>query len=81
MSTTTATATQTVLNFIDGEWRASRTGKTFANLNPAGGALADDIVYSGPDAPSVFAHPVCLNTYRNGTKIGSEAPASYPFAP
>jgi alpha-ketoglutaric semialdehyde dehydrogenase len=35
MSTTTATATQTVLNFIDGEWRASRTGKTFANLNPA----------------------------------------------
>ena len=32
-------------------------------------------------APSVFAHPVCLNTYRNGTKIGSEAPASYPFVP
>jgi uncharacterized protein GlcG (DUF336 family) len=55
--------------------------RDLANLNPTGGALADDIVYSGPDAPSVFAHPVCLNTYRNGTKIGSEAPASYPFAP
>jgi uncharacterized protein GlcG (DUF336 family) len=47
--------------------------------NPAGGPLADDIVYSPPDAPSVFAHPVCLNTYRNGTKIGDEAPATYPF--
>jgi uncharacterized protein GlcG (DUF336 family) len=47
--------------------------------NPTGGPLADDIVYSPPDAPSVFAHPVCLNTYRNGTKIGDEAPATYPF--
>jgi len=53
--------------------------RDLGNLNPPGGALADDIVYSGPDAPSVFAHPVCLNTYRNGTKIGSEAPATYPF--
>lgn len=55
--------------------------RDLANLNPAGGALADDIVYSGPDAPSVFAHPVCLNTYRNGTKIGDEVTASYPFVP
>ena len=53
--------------------------RDLAGLNPPGGALVDDIVYSGPDAPSVFAHPVCLNTYRNGTKIGSEAPATYPF--
>jgi uncharacterized protein GlcG (DUF336 family) len=53
--------------------------RDLANLNPPGGALADDIVYSGPDGASVFAHPVCLNTYRNGTKIGSEAPATYPF--
>lgn len=51
------------------------------NLNPAGGATADDIVYSPPDPPSVFAHPVCLNTYRNGTFIGNEAPATYPFVP
>ena len=49
------------------------------NANPTGGALVDDIVYSPPDGPSVFAHPVCLNTYRNGTKIGDEAPATYPF--
>jgi uncharacterized protein GlcG (DUF336 family) len=55
--------------------------RDLAGLNPPGGALADDIVYSGPDAPSVFAHPVCINTARNGTKIGSEAPASYPFVP
>lgn len=55
--------------------------RDLAGLNPPGGALADDIVYSGPDAPSVFAHPVCLNTYRNGMKIGSEEPATYPFVP
>jgi uncharacterized protein GlcG (DUF336 family) len=55
--------------------------RDLANLNPPGGALVDDIVYSGPDAPSVFAHPVCPNTHRNGIKIGNEAPASYPFAP
>ena len=55
--------------------------RDLAGLNPPGGALVDDIVYSGPDAPSVFAHPVCLNTYRNGTKIGNEAPATYPFVP
>ncbi|HSB26241.1 MAG TPA: heme-binding protein, partial [Pyrinomonadaceae bacterium] len=55
--------------------------RTLAGLNPAGGPLVDDIVYSPPDAPSVFAHPVCLNTYRNGVSIGNEAPATYPFVP
>src|SRR5262245_29880474 len=55
--------------------------RDLGNLNPSGGALADDIVYSGPDPASVFAHPVCLNTYRNGTKIGDEATATYPFVP
>ena len=55
--------------------------RDLAGLNPPGGALVDDIVYSGPDAPSVFAHPVCLNTSRNGIKIGNEAPATYPFVP
>ena len=53
--------------------------RDLAGANPAGGPLADDIVYSPPDAASVFAHPVCLNAYRNGTKIGDEAPATYPF--
>ena len=52
-----------------------------ASLNPPGGPLTDDIVYSAPDPPSVFAHPVCLNTFRNGTRIGDEAPAEYPFVP
>src|SRR5437016_7192272 len=51
--------------------------RDLAGLNPAGGMLADDIIY----ASSVFAHPVCLNTYQNGVKIGNEAPASYPFVP
>ena len=55
--------------------------RNLAGLNPAGGMLADDIVYSPPDAPSVFAHPVCLETWRNGLRIGSESPASYPFVP
>lgn len=55
--------------------------RDLAGMNPSGGALGDDIVYSGPDAPSVFAHPVCLNTFRNGTKIGSEATATYSYVP
>jgi uncharacterized protein GlcG (DUF336 family) len=59
---------------------AKRVRNTLS-LNPAGGATADDIVYSPPDPPSVFAHPVCLTTFRNGTPIGSEAPATYPMVP
>jgi uncharacterized protein GlcG (DUF336 family) len=45
-------------------------------LNPPGGKLADDIQYSKADKPSVFTHPLCLNTFRNGMKIGDEAPSS-----
>jgi uncharacterized protein GlcG (DUF336 family) len=55
--------------------------RNLAGLNPPaslGGMLGDDIVYSPPDAPSVFAHPVCLNTKRNGVAIGDEMPAIYP---
>jgi uncharacterized protein GlcG (DUF336 family) len=55
--------------------------RNLAGLNPPGGPLVDDIVYSPPDAASVFAHPVCLNTWRNGIQIGSEAPATYPMVP
>jgi hypothetical protein len=50
-------------------------------MNPPGGKAVDDIVYSPPDPPSVFAHPVCLNTYRNAVLIGNEAPATYPLVP
>lgn len=45
-----------------------------AGMNPAGGATADDIVY-GPDGPSVFTHPRCIETYRNGIQVGQEQPA------
>jgi uncharacterized protein GlcG (DUF336 family) len=55
----------------------SKRVRDLAGLNPAGGMTADDIVYD----TSVFAHPVCLNTYKNGTKVGNEAPATYPFVP
>jgi uncharacterized protein GlcG (DUF336 family) len=55
--------------------------RNLAGLNPPGGMLADDIVYAPPDPASVFAHPVCLNTKRNGVVIGNEAPATYPMAP
>jgi uncharacterized protein GlcG (DUF336 family) len=46
-----------------------------AGLNPAGGAFADDIQYSKADKPSIYSHPLCLHTYRNGKKIGEEPPA------
>jgi uncharacterized protein GlcG (DUF336 family) len=46
-----------------------------AGLNPAGGAFADDIQYSGVDKASVFTHPLCMHTWRNGKKIGEEPPA------
>jgi uncharacterized protein GlcG (DUF336 family) len=47
-----------------------------AGLNPPKGAAADDIQYSAADGASVFTHPVCVNTWRNGKKIGDEPPAS-----
>jgi len=46
-----------------------------AGLNPAGGAFADDIQYSKSDKASVFTHPLCMHTWRNGKKIGEEPPA------
>ncbi len=47
-------------------------------LNPPAGMLADDIVYSPPDAASVFAHPKCINTWRNGGLVGNETAVTYP---
>jgi uncharacterized protein GlcG (DUF336 family) len=44
-------------------------------LNPPGGATADDISYSSLDGANVFTHPLCLNTWRNGSFVGNEAPA------
>jgi uncharacterized protein GlcG (DUF336 family) len=47
-----------------------------AGLNPSGGPLVDDITYSVPDGPTVFTHPKCLNTWRNGVFLGDEPPAA-----
>jgi uncharacterized protein GlcG (DUF336 family) len=49
--------------------------RNLAGLNPAGGPTADDITYSSKDGASVFTHPLCLNTWRNGQFIGDEAKA------
>jgi uncharacterized protein GlcG (DUF336 family) len=46
-----------------------------AGLDPAGGALADDITFSGVDGASAFTHPLCANTWRNNARIGDEAAA------
>ena len=50
--------------------------RDLASLNPPGGATVDDITYSSKDGASVFTHPLCLNTWRNGQFIGVEQPAS-----
>jgi uncharacterized protein GlcG (DUF336 family) len=50
--------------------------RNLAGLNPPGGALVDDISYSSVDGASVFTHPLCVNTWRNGVFIGNELPAS-----
>jgi uncharacterized protein GlcG (DUF336 family) len=50
--------------------------RNMAGLNPAGGPSADDILYTRADGPSVYAHPLCPNTWRNGRKIGEEPPAT-----
>lgn len=50
--------------------------RNLAGLDPPGGMLADDITYTIADTASVFTHPLCLNTFRNGVFIGDEAVAS-----
>jgi uncharacterized protein GlcG (DUF336 family) len=50
--------------------------RTLGGWNPPGGAATDDITYSSVDGASVFTHPLCVNTYRDGTFIGQEAVAS-----
>jgi uncharacterized protein GlcG (DUF336 family) len=47
-----------------------------AGLDPKGGMLADDITYSKADGASIYTHPLCPNTWRNGQRIGDEPPAS-----
>jgi uncharacterized protein GlcG (DUF336 family) len=47
-----------------------------AQLDPEKGQFADDITYSSTDGASVFTHPLCPNTWLNGTKVGDEARAA-----
>jgi uncharacterized protein GlcG (DUF336 family) len=54
----------------------SKRVRSLAGLNPPGGALVDDITYSVPDGPTVFTHPKCVNTYRNGIFLGEEPAAT-----
>jgi len=46
--------------------------RSAAKLDPPSGPLADDIIYKSVDPPSIYAHPLCPNTWRNGTKVGEE---------
>jgi uncharacterized protein GlcG (DUF336 family) len=54
---------------------AKRTRENLT-LNPPGGSTVDDITYSSVDGASVFTHPLCPNTWRNGVFVGNEAPAA-----
>ncbi len=49
--------------------------RTLAGLDPTGGPSKDDILYP-IDGPSVFMHPFCVNTFRNGSHVGEETPAT-----
>lgn len=46
-----------------------------AGLAPAN-LPSDEIVYTAVDGPSPFAHPFCANTFRDGRKLGDEAPGA-----
>jgi uncharacterized protein GlcG (DUF336 family) len=50
--------------------------RDLGGYNPPGGATADDITYSSVDGASVFTHPLCVNTWRNGVFIGEEPAAT-----
>jgi uncharacterized protein GlcG (DUF336 family) len=53
----------------------AKRARQAAGLAPAG-LPSDDIVYAAVDGPSPFAHPFCANTFRDGKKLGDEAPGS-----
>jgi uncharacterized protein GlcG (DUF336 family) len=50
--------------------------RTLASMDPPGGPSVDDITYSSADGASVFTHPLCPNTFRNGIFIGNEPAAA-----
>lgn len=52
----------------------AKRARHLAGLNPTGGALVDDIVFTAEDGASVFAHSPCVNNVRNGVDVIDEAP-------
>lgn len=50
--------------------------RAIARLEPPPGPHGDDITYSSVDGPSIFTHPMCANTYRDGNKLAEEPPVS-----
>ena len=46
--------------------------RNLLGMDPNGGPTVDDITYSSKDGASVFTHPLCPNTWRNGQFIGTE---------
>lgn len=46
--------------------------RSAGKLDPPSGPLADDILYDKLDPQSVYAHPLCPNTWRNGKQLGEE---------
>lgn len=55
--------------------------RNMAGLNPKGGMKADDITYPSVDGATVFSHPLCENTYRDGKFLGNEELPAFDRAP
>jgi uncharacterized protein GlcG (DUF336 family) len=53
--------------------------RSLVGLDPPGGSNADDIVYEEADGPSIYEHPLCINTWRNGKFIGNESPEGLQY--
>ncbi len=53
----------------------AKRARDLLRLNPGAGPLTDDIIYTAVDGPSLFAHPMCVTTMRNGENLGDEPPA------
>ena len=47
-----------------------------AGLNPQGGSASRRHHVLEADGPSIFTHPLCPNTWRNGKRSATKPPAS-----
>lgn len=62
--------------------------RALMGMVPPGGNFVDDILYAVGDPPSVYTHPMCRNTWKNGVRVGDAPPqpsygyiSSLPVAP